>query len=108
MLDFEHYRGDTFFQTIFEVKINGTALDLTGIPIKMQLRQNWDKDVALELSIANGKLEIIDAINGKFAIKEQVINVYPFEYSYDIQMTIGTEVRTWVKGIFKIIPDITK
>jgi len=25
-----------------------------------------------------------------------------------IQITIGTEVKTWVKGIFKITPDITK
>lgn len=107
-LDFTHYRGDTFDAVNFEVIIDSAPLDLTDVAIKMQLRRNYDRDVALELSLANGLLEIVDAEAGKFKISEQIINIEPLAYLYDIQFTIGEEVETFIKGKFTIINDVTR
>ena len=96
-LDFTHYRGDTFDAVNFEVIIDEAPLDLADVAIKMQLRRNYDRDVALELSLANGLLEIVDAEAGKFIIAEQIIDLEPLAYLYDIQFTIGEKVETFAR-----------
>ena len=104
----EHYRGDTFDAVEFEVKIDGIAVDLTDYAIKMQLRENYNKDIALELSLDNNKLALIDAINGKFNIVEQIIDIDGGIYLYDIEFNNNGVIDTFVKGNFEIIEDVTR
>lgn len=107
-LDFTHYRGDTFAAVNFDVTIDGAPVNLTDVAIKMQLRRNYDRDVALELSIGNGLIKIVDAEAGMFRIAEQIIDIEPLAYLYDIQFTIGQKVETFIKGKFVILNDVTR
>ena len=39
-LQFTHIKGDTFDQVAFQLKINESAVNLTGATIRMQLRKS--------------------------------------------------------------------
>ena len=110
-LNFTHTKGDTFNEVAFEVKKNGTALNLTGATIKMQLRKDYN-DVTPTLSltsVSNAGLTITNATSGHFKINEQIINIEVFNYVYDIQFTLSSgEVKTYVKGGFNVTPEVTR
>jgi hypothetical protein len=108
-LDFEHYKGDTFLEVPFEILIDAVPLDLTDALIKMQLRRKYEKDIVLEFSTINNKIEIVDASLGTFKIVEQIINIEAFEYIYDLQITLANGVvDTYIKGKFNIVNDVTR
>lgn len=110
-LNFTHTKGDTFSEVAFEVKKNGTAINLTGATIKMQLRKNYiDVSPALALtSVSSAGITITGASAGQFKINEQIIDIEVFNYVYDIQFTLSTgEVRTYVKGGFNVTPEVTR
>ena len=103
-VNFTHKRGDTFYQTLFNVKINAVDLDLTDAVILMQLRKAPGGVVMLEPTIT-----ITDAPGGDFAIDEQIINIPACNYQYDIQITLAdSTVVTWISGLFIINDDISR
>ena len=103
-LNFITKRGDTFKQVDFQINIDSLPLDLTGAEIKMQLRKEAGAPIAYEPS-----LTILNAIEGRFCIDEQIIDIQACIYKYDIQLTqLSGEVNTWVSGIFTITDDITR
>ncbi len=109
ILDFEHYKGDTFLEVPFEILIDSVPLNLTGALIKMQLRKNYEKDVVLEFSTTNNKIQIINSSLGTFKIVEQIIDIESFNYIYDLQITLASgEVETYIKGKFNIANDVTR
>ena len=110
-LNFTHTKGDTFNEVAFEVKKNGTAINLTGATIKMQLRKCYsDVTSALALtSVSSAGITITGASAGQFKINAQIIDIEVFNYVYDIQFTLSSgEVKTYVKGGFNIIPEVTR
>lgn len=110
-LNFTHTKGDTFSEVAFEVKKNGTAINLTGATIKMQLRKEYsDTSASLSLtSVASAGITITSAVAGQFKINAQIIDIEVFNYVYDIQFTLsGGEVRTYVKGGFNVTPEVTR
>lgn len=108
-LNFTHKRGDTFEAVDFEVKINNVAVDFTDAVIRMQLRKQHGGPIGLSLtSVDNAGITITDAINGKFKINEQIINIEAFKYIYDIEFNINGKVKTYVVGNFTITNDITR
>jgi hypothetical protein len=110
-LNFTHTKGDTFNEVAFEVKKNGTAIDLTGATIRMQLRKQYE-DVTPALSLTSASsagITITNAASGLFKINAQIINIEVFNYVYDIQFTLSSgEVRTYVKGGFNVTPEVTR
>ena len=71
---------------------------------------NWvrNDEVYLELDQDNG-ITITDAENGKFQIDEQIINIAAGNYKYDIRITFSDgNVKTWIKGDFLVICNITQ
>lgn len=110
-LNFTHTKGDTFNEVAFEVKKNGTALNLTGATIKMQLRKEYsDVSPTLSLtSVSNAGLTITNATSGHFKINEQRIDIEVYNYVYDIQFSFASgEVKTYVKGGFNVTPEVTR
>ena len=110
-LNFTHTKGDTFSEVAFEVKKNGTAINLTGATIKMQLRKNYsDVSPALALtSVSSAGITSTGASAGQFKINTQIIDIEVFNYVYDIQFTLASgEVRTYVKGGFNVTPEVTR
>jgi hypothetical protein len=110
-LNFTHTKGDTFSEVAFEVKKNGTAINLTGATIRMQLRKNYS-DVTPTLSLTSAGsagITITGATAGQFKINAQIIDIEVFNYVYDIQFTLSSgEVRTYVKGGFNVTPEVTR
>lgn len=109
-LNFTHKRGDTFNEVPFEMLLNGTAIDLTDSIIRMQLRKECGGIPVLTLtSVDSAGITITDAINGKFKINEQIIDVASCLYQYDIEIKFSDGVvKTWISGTFNIICDITR
>ena len=108
-----HTKGDTFLSPIFEVIVNGTAVDLDEYSIKMQVRRYAVKTspVVIEFSKTDGTMEVVGAsTDGKFKIKEAVVDIPANTYKYDIEFTkISTEkVRTWIKGEWQITEEVTQ
>jgi len=105
----DHLKGDTFEGTTFTISVNGVPLPLTSALIKMSLKPNKStlKSV-LDLSTTNGRLLIIDAINGKFQVVPQIIDIPAALYYYDIQITLSNgKVKTYIEGQWKIEQDVT-
>lgn len=103
-------RGDTFKEYPFEILINSVPLDLTGVVIKIDLKKDACSLPALTLtSVESNGITITDALNGRFKINEQIINIPAFNYQYDIQITLAdATVHTWVGGLFQVINTITE
>lgn len=110
-LNFTHTKGDTFNEVAFEVKKNGTAINLTGATIKMQLRKQYsDVSAVLSLtSVSSAGITITAPTSGQFKINAQIIDIEVFNYVYDIQFTLASgEVKTYVKGGFNVTPEVTR
>ena len=106
-----HKRGDTFLGiSEIEVLINGVAVDITGASILMQLKKvAGSSDVAKEFSTDNALITITDATAGKFAIESCIIDIIPFNYVYDIEVTLATgRVLTVVEGTWEILADVSR
>ena len=103
-VNFTHKRGDTFYQTPINYKINNVDVDLTDAVILMQLRKEAGGVVAFTPAIT-----ITDAVGGDFQIDEQIINIPACTYQYDIQVTLSDDtVVTWIGGLFIINDDISR
>lgn len=103
-VNFTHKRGDTFYQTPINIKVNNVDLDLTDAVILMQLRKEPGGVIAF-----TPDLTITDAEGGDFQIDEQIINIPACRYQYDIQITLADDtVITWISGLFIINDDISR
>ncbi len=112
-LDFKHIKGDTFEAVNFAMTtgVPAVAINLTGAVIKMQLRkQACDLVKVLSLtSVLSAGITITNPISGLFKINKQIINIDPFNYVYDIEITFTDgSVKTYISGFFNVSPDITR
>jgi hypothetical protein len=105
----DHLRGDTWngISSIIFSK-DGIPLSLSGSQIDMQFRKDVDAPVTFELSTTNGGIVITDPSNGIIQIVPTLITMQYGTYQYDLEIILadGT-VKTYMKGTWKIVPDIT-
>tara|TARA_R110000868_G_C10553550_1_gene736134 strand:+ start:178 stop:513 length:336 start_codon:yes stop_codon:yes gene_type:complete len=109
-LNFQNIKGDTFNEVAFELLLNAEPYSLVDAVIKMQLKKEYCGIPFLSLtSVAAAGITITDASNGLFKINEQIINIEPFNYIYDIEIEFsdGT-VKTYISGNFLIKSDVTR
>jgi hypothetical protein len=107
--NFKVKHGDTFTGVQFELIRNGTAIDLTGAEIRCSFVKGTIVTEQFEMSTANGKIVITDAVEGKFKIASQIITATPGYYNYDVQITFeNTDVKTYIQGTLTVEPDITQ
>ena len=104
----DHIKGDTFKEQLFTFSKNGSPIDLTGAGIKIQFKPNKsDVSAALTMEVGSG-ITIVDATEGQFKINEQIIDLTPDIYYYDIQLNNSdSTVFTYVSGTIRITQDIT-
>lgn len=108
-----HTKGDTLLSPVFEVIINGSAIDIAGYNIKMQVRKGAaiTSPVVLEYSTSDGTIEAVgESTAGKFKLSENIVDIPVGTYKYDIEFEeITTEkVRTWIKGTWTITEEVTQ
>ena len=107
VLNVTAYKNDTFGGINFEVIVNETPKDLTNTAIKMQVRYRETDGVLLhEASIGSG-ITLTDAANGAFRVDAFLVNFVSGLHLYDIQFT-DTETRTFVRGNFLVLSDVTQ
>ena len=104
--DINHIKGNTLEKIDFECKVNQLPLDLTNATIEMKLYKNpfnGESPTLSMTSVGNDGITITDALLGKFKINDQVINIEPYLYSYNIKMTLQNgEVKTYISGFFNV------
>ena len=95
----ERFRGDTY-PLIVTLKENGAAVDLTTAVVKMTISFN----ISLTLTAT-----ITDAANGKVQFDFSAANVDTSgRFNYDIEVTDGGYITTYVKDSFELTEDVTK
>ena len=99
----------TFDAMPFQVIINSVPLDLTDALIEMQIKKDACSTPVLSFSsIDNAGITITDALDGWFKINEQIINLKPCNYQYDIKITLSDDtVKRYVGGLFQVLTSIT-
>jgi hypothetical protein len=108
-LNFKHKRGDTFYEVDFEILKNQQPIDLTTAIIRMQVRKDYGSPIVLNFTSVNDNgITITDAVDGKFTINQQIIDIRAFKYIYDIQFEINGIVSTYVSGDFLVTNDVTR
>jgi len=107
--DFTHLKGDTFKAHRFTFTLSGgSSFDFTGATVKIQLKKFYGDQARLSLSLGNG-LTMLNNTSTilDFEIDEQIIDLLPFEYIYDIEINMDGVIKTWLGGKFKIIDTVT-
>lgn len=109
-LNFQNIKGDTFEAVSFELLLNNLPYSLVDAIVRMQLRKEYGGIPALSLtSVASAGITITNAASGLFKINEQIIDICPFNYIYDIEIEFGDgTVKTYVSGNFLIKNDVTR
>jgi hypothetical protein len=94
----DHKSGDTFQGVAFTISVNGTPPSLVGATINMKV---GDKTYS---NTGRGEIEVTDALNCKFQLKEQRIILPP--KTYDVAITIlfaDGKVKTYIRGTWRIL-----
>jgi hypothetical protein len=92
------YRGDTWSQT-FRLVYAGTPVDLTTASVAC-----WAtvRDLNYPLTA-----EVTNPLNGEVTISMPDPPLDAGAYSYDLEVTVGLEVTTWLRGRLSIEKDVT-
>ncbi|TCD47020.1 hypothetical protein [Chlorobium sp. N1] len=97
-------RGDTFRER-FSFRVGGEPLLLAGAGVRVQLRRragtlvgSFEVGAGIEIE---GEALVWTIESGATA------GYLPGEYQYDIEITTGTTVRTYLSGTFTVEKDVT-
>jgi hypothetical protein len=103
-----YYRGDTWTGANFTTTWNGGVPPVPAASARLQFRRDA---LVEELSTANGKLVITNAVAWDFTclpqILENVTKEGNWEWDLEITDTSGT-VTTIAKGILQVEADVTR
>jgi hypothetical protein len=99
-------------------KATGEPVNLAGITgVLMRIREDIDKPIVLELSVANGRLVVVDAANGIMGIRvpSSATQVFPenghkkSRYIYDVIIERSpSEYEPALSGAVQVLPQITR
>jgi hypothetical protein len=92
-------RGDTYNGVQFTIVKNAAPLDLTGAAIRAQIKKDSKSIPVKTLSLGAG-ISIINAAQGIFQIGPFLADIPAGTYRYDVQITIGSVVKTYISGTF--------
>lgn len=102
-----HRRGDTWDGiNSIAISVNSVPVVLSGSKITMEFRQDIDSPVVMTFSTETSTIQILNA--NTIRIPARKIEVPFGTYQYDLQVTYSTGVvKTYMSGIWEIVPDIT-
>jgi hypothetical protein len=98
------YRGDDFSE-MFNFTVDGEAFPLTGATGKVSIKDSLNNTLGTwteenGLTFANNTLT--------WSIEDSETAVFPpGSHKYDIEIEMGGQKRTYVKGIFTVVADTT-
>jgi phage tail sheath gpL-like len=90
---------------------NDAPVNLTGYTAAMQLRQNYNSEVAdLTLTTANGGISIVGA-TGTITITATAVQtglLDPGFYVYDLELTSGSNISRLIQGQLTVAEQVTR
>lgn len=90
---------------------NGAPVNLTGFTAALQLRQNYNSDVAdLTLTTANGGISIV-GVTGTITVTAtaaQTGDLDPGFYVYDLELTSGSNISRLIQGQLTVAEQVTR
>jgi hypothetical protein len=106
----DQYNGDSFDDVTFNFYVNSTDTqnDLSGATPKIQIRNKKDLNTVVETWTIGDGLAWVDQSGGSLKIsKSGTIDWGAGTYLYDLQLTDGGRVKTYLKGYIKVLSEIT-
>lgn len=106
------YRGDTYGPIIFRfTNVSGSGILLDGVRASVQFRNKKTNDVVAAWDTIDNTMTVSGNAVTMLAKPGEQMEIAPSTYSYDLQLTSGDIVRTYVRGdilIYKDITDVTE
>ena len=110
-------QGATFTKVLsYKIRLVSGAsegIDITNADIRMQVKDDFGGATILDLTIANGRVNITDPANGTFTLNVTAVDMSAAAagtYKYDLEIDVngdGTLVKRLMEGCFIIKPEIT-
>ena len=104
-------QGSVWTVVLVYTDSNDTPVNLTGYTAAMQLRQNYNSDVAdLTLTTANGGISIVGA-TGTITINATAVQtglLDPGFYVYDLELTSGSNISRLIQGQLTVAEQVTR
>jgi hypothetical protein len=104
-------QGSVWSVVLVYTDSNNVPVNLTGYTAAMQLRQNYNSDVAdLTLTTANGGITIVGA-TGTITINAtaaQTGDLDPGFYVYDLELTSGSNISRLIQGQLTVAEQVTR
>ena len=100
------YRNDTLSKTFTLLDSAGDPIDLSTAVVKLQVRTKPDGELLWDLTEGDGLT--VGGTGNNVITLSRVCNIQGCgAYYYDLQVTIATNVSTYLKGAFIVQKDIT-
>ena len=104
-------QGSVWSVVLVYTDSNNTPVNLTGYTAAMQLRQNYNSEVAdLTLTTANGGISIVGA-TGTITITATAVQtgaLDPGFYVYDLELTSGSNISRLIQGQLTVAEQVTR
>lgn len=104
-------QGSIWNVTLVYKDSNDVPVNLTGYTAAMQLRQNYNSELAdLTLTTSNGGITITGA-TGTIAISATAIQtglLTPGFYVYDLELTSGANISRLIQGQITVAEQVTR
>lgn len=101
------YKGDTMEDVTFQITEDGSAVDLTGSAIKMQLRHAGK--LYADFSLASSSIVVLNSTGGQFKVCPGIVDIPARVYNYDIEVTLASgDRKTYIAGTINVLPEITE
>jgi hypothetical protein len=100
VVDIRVMRNDSWSLKITLAAPGGAPLDLTGKTIDAQLRDKEDSTDSTPLTVSP-----VDLSAGQFAVSQAAATRGGV---YDVQVTTGSEPRTYIRGRLLLTKDVTR
>lgn len=106
-----HKQGDTW-KGLTAITFNylGSAVNLSGAEVKMQVRYQIDSPCVLDLSSDTGDIVILDPpTNGTITIPPRIVDIPTANYLYDLKVIYPDGyIKTYFRGIFPVTSHLTR
>lgn len=104
-------QGSVWSVVLVYTDSNNTPVNLTGYTAAMQLRQNYNSEVAdLTLTTENGGISIVGA-TGTITITATAVQtgaLDPGFYVYDLELTSGSNISRLIQGQLTVAEQVTR
>ena len=99
-------QGSDFTVSLNVTNTDGSAFNLSGYSGACKLRKHWSSNVAHSLT-CNTSSDVTNGVVGLSANAAITGNISPGRWSYDVEVTSGTNVTRVLQGVFTVTPGIT-